>query len=406
MESDAMNKALDQMRVLDLTQFEAGPSCTELLAFLGAEVIKIEHPEWGDMGRPLGTDDPEQDGYYFMLLNASKKSLTLNLKSPRGRELFLKMVAQADVVVENFSPGVMERLDLDYETLKQINPMIIYASIKGFGTYGPYSDYKSFDMIAQAAGGAFSVTGTADGPPIKPGPTVGDTGTGIHMAAGIMAAYIDRITHGRGQRVEVSMQDAVVNFCRVKIRETYVTGKAATRMGNRTPQTSPANIFPCQPGGPNDYVYIYVMPTTQSMWDNLLKTIGREDLLDAPRFSDITTLYHYNDEIEAMVATWTRQHTKHEVMERLGKVGVPCGACLDTKEILEDPHLRARGMVVDVEHPTRGKFTLPGCPVQLSASPVEVQPSPLLGQHSREVLNQWLGLSETDLDTLRQEGVI
>lgn len=401
-----MSKALDQMRVLDLTQFEAGPSCTELLAFLGADVVKIEHPEWGDMGRALATDKPGEDGYYFMLLNANKKSITLNLKSPKGREMFFKMVEQADVVVENFSPGVMERLNLDYETLKQVNPMIIYATIKGFGTYGPYSEFKSFDMIAQAAGGAFSVTGEADGLPMKPGTTAGDTGTGLHAAAGIMAAYIDRMTHGRGQKVEVSMQDAVVNFCRVKLRETYTTGKGASRTGNRTPRTAPANLFPCKPGGPNDYVYIYVMPTTQSMWDNLLKVIGRDDLLHEERFADITTLYLYNDEIEAIVSAWTKQHTKYEVMQMLGMAGVPCGACLDTKEVLEDPHLRTRGMIVDVEHPTRGTFPMPGCAVQLSASPVEVKPSPLLGQHNAQVYQEWLGLSEDELRTLRDQGDI
>jgi formyl-CoA transferase len=401
-----MNKALDQMRVLDLTQFEAGPSCTELLAFLGAEVIKIEHPEWGDMGRALATDKPGEDGFYFMLLNANKKSVTLNLKSPQGREMFLKMVAQADVVIENLSPGSMERMGLGYEDLKAVNPMIIYATIKGFGTYGPYSQYKSFDMIAQATGGSFSVTGEADGVPMKPGANAGDTGTGIHTAAGILAAYIDRMTHGRGQKVEVSMQDAVVNLCRVKIRETYTTGVAAQRQGNRIPRVSPANLFPCKPGGPNDYVYIYVMPTTQSMWDNLLKIIGREELLDDERFGDITQLHHYNDEIEAMVSEWTKRHTKHEVMDLLGKAGVPCGACLDTKEILEDPHLRERGMVVDVEHPTRGTFAMPGCPVQLSESPVEVHPSPLLGQHTDAVLQQWLGVTENDLQALRQDGIV
>lgn len=399
-----MNKALDQMLVLDLTQFEAGPSCTELLAFLGADVIKIEHPEWGDMGRALAADRPGEDGYYFMLLNANKKSITLNLKSAQGREMFLKMVAQADVVVENFSPGVMERLHLGYDVLKEANPMIIYATIKGFGSYGPYSQYKSFDMIAQAAGGAFSVTGTADGPPLKPGPTLGDTGTGIHTAAGIMAAYIDRMTHGRGQKVEVSMQDAVVNYCRVKIRESYVTGAAATRMGNRTPRTSPANVFPCKPGGPNDYVYVFVMPTTQSMWDNLLKSMGREELLHDERFAEISELYQYNDEIEAMVAEWTKQHTKYEVMDILGKAGVPCGACLDTLEVLNDPHLRMRGMVVDVEHPKAGKFAMPACPVQLSESPVEVQPSPLLGQHNADVYSRLLGLTEVDLQALHDTG--
>jgi formyl-CoA transferase len=401
-----MSKALDQMRVLDLTQFEAGPSCTEMLAFLGADVIKIEHPEWGDMGRALAAHTPGEDGYYFMLLNANKKSITLNLKSPKGRAMFLEMVKQADVVVENYSPGVMERLNLDYKTLKEANPMIIYATIKGFGTYGPYSEYKSFDMIAQAAGGAFSVTGEEDGIPIKPGTTAGDTGTGIHAAAGIMAAYIDRMTHGHGQKVEVSMQDSVVNFCRVKIRETYVTGEGATRSGNRTPRTAPANIFPCKPYGANDYVYIYVMPTTQSMWDNLLKIIEREDLLDAERFSDITTLWQHNDEIEAMVTEWTKQHTKHEVMDLLGMAGVPCGAVLDTKEVLEDPHLRARGMIVDVTHPKAGTFAMPACPVQLSESPVEVQPSPLLGQHNAEVYEKLLGLDTEALDALREQGDI
>ena len=399
-----MTKALDQMLVLDLTQFEAGPSCTELLAFLGADVIKIEHPEWGDMGRALAADRPGEDGYYFMLLNANKKSITLNLKSETGREMFLKMVAQADVVIENYSPGVMERLNLGYEVLKDVNPMIIYATIKGFGSYGPYSEYKSFDMIAQAAGGAFSVTGNPDGPPLKPGPTIGDTGTGIHTAAGIMAAYIDRMTHGRGQKVEVSMQDAVVNFCRVKIRESYVTGEGGTRLGNRSPMTSPANVFPCKPGGPNDYVYVFVMPTTQSMWDNLLKEMGREELLEDERFSDITQLYQYNDEIEAMVGEWTQKHTKYEVMDILGKAGVPCGACLDTLEVLNDPHLRQRGMVVDVEHPHAGKFAMPACPVQLSESPVEVEASPLLGQHNAEVYERLLGLKDAELSQLRETG--
>ncbi len=401
-----MTKALDQMQVLDLTQFEAGPSCTKLLGFLGADVIKIEHPEWGDMGRALAADRPGEDGYYFMLLNANKKSITLNLKSESGRAMFLKMVEQADVVVENYSPGVMERLNLGYEVLKEVNPMIIYATIKGFGTYGPYSGYKSFDMIAQATGGAFSVTGPADGPPMKPGPTLGDTGTGIHTAAGIMAAYIDRMTHGRGQKVEVSMQDAVVNYCRVKIRESYVTKKAATRLGNRTPMTSPANVFPCKPGGPNDYVYVFVMPTTQSMWDNLLKAMGREELLEDERFADITQLYQYNDEIEAMVSEWTQKHTKYEVMDILGQCGVPTGACLDTLEVLNDPHLRQRGMVVDVDHPHAGTFAMPACPVQLSESPVDVVPSPLLGQDNEAVYKRLLGLDAAALAQLKRVGDI
>ncbi len=401
-----MPKALDQMRVLDLTQWEAGPACTQMLAFLGADVIKIESPNGGDTARSVATDDPELDGHYFTIVNANKRSVTLNLKRPKGREMFLKLVETADVVVENFSLGVMERLGLDYEALKRANPLIIYATIKGFGTYGPYSGYKSFDMIAQAMGGAMTVTGSPDGPPTRPGPAIGDTGAGLHAALGIAAAYIDRLTHGRGQKVEVSMQDAVINFTRMQIRDVYPSGQPSPRLGNRVVAGIPANVFPCRPGGPNDYVYIYIAPGAQAMWEALLVTMGREDLLQDERFGQVTAIRPYRDEVEALVSEWTRQYTKHEVMNALGEAGVPCGACLDSCEVLSDAHLRERGMVVDVTHPTRGTYPVPGSPVQLSASPLDVEPAPLLGQHNADVYGALLGLTTEDVNALKRSGDI
>lgn len=396
--------ALDHVKILDLSHFEAGPSCTELLAFLGADVIKVEPPQQGEAGRSMFVDKPGLDSYFFILLNANKRSITLNLKSAQGQEIFRSLITQVDVVLENFSLGTMESLGLGYDTLKKINPRLIYATVKGFGTYGPWSSYKSFNSVGQAVGGALSITGVPGGPPIKPGPTIADTGTGIHCAVGILAALLQREKSGHGQHVEVSMQDAVVNYMRVPLRHHIQTNTVVPRTGNRLSHAAPTDTYPCHPGGPNDYVYI--MTTTPEMWRNVLRVIGREDLIDDPRYTSQKERNQRFDEVYAFIRAWTEQHDKHTVMKTLGEVGVPCGAVLDSRDILTDPHLRERGMIVEVEHPTRGTITMPGCPVQLTDSPVEATPAPLLGQHNEEVYLALLGLSSDQLQQLANEGVI
>lgn len=396
--------ALDHVRILDLTHFEAGPSCTELLAFLGADVIKVEPPQSGEPGRTIFADTPGLDSYFFVLLNANKRSISLNLKTEQGRHIFRTLVTHVDVVMENFSLGTMESLGLGYAVLRELNPRLIYATVKGFGTYGPWSKYKSFNAVAQAAGGAFSITGLPDGPPLKPGPTIGDTGTGIHCAVGILAALLQRAKTGRGQHVEVSMQDAMINYVRVPLRHHQQTGAVVKRAANRLSHLAPTDTYPCHPGGPNDYVYL--MATSREMWDSLLRVIGREDLIGDPRYTEQTERNKRFAEVYAFIRAWTEQHDKFTVMEKLGSVGVPCGAVFDSRDVLSHPQLRARGMVVTIEHPTRGPVTMPGCPVQLTDSPVTVKPAPLLGQHNHEVYRELLGLSEDTVQELAREGII
>src|SRR5271166_3362060 len=392
-----MEKALAGVKILDLTQFEAGTSCTELLAWMGADVIKLESPGAGDQGRWLASENPGVDSYYFILLNANKRSITLNLKDERGKAMFLDLVKQVDVLTENFSPGTLESFGLGFDLLREVNPRLIYLTIKGFGTYGPYKDYKSFDMIAQAAGGAMSITGFPGSPPLKPGPTIGDTGTGIHAAFGVLAAYIQRLETGKGQKVEVSMQDAIVNFVRVPMMGTYMTNKPVRRMGNKL-GAGISDIYKCAPGGDNDYVFM--LTTNEEMWRALCNAMEQPELSDDPRFATPKARAKNNEELTAILNEWTGRHTKHEVMKILGGAGVPCGAVMDTVELLNDPHLRERQMIVDIEHPARGKISIPGCAVKLEDSPVTVVSAPLLGQHNAEVYGQMLGLGAPQLAEL------
>jgi len=398
-------RALTGMRVLDLTQFEAGTTCTQFLGWLGADVLKIE-PPGGEQSRRNRPEVPGLDAMFFLVFNSNKRSVTIDLKNADGRALFLKMVEKADVVVENFAPGLMEKLGLDYERLRATNPRIIVARIKGFGLSGPYSEYKSFDMIAQATGGVMSVTGFPDREPIRCGAAIGDTGTGVHTAAAIMAAYIQRQRTGQGQLVEVAMQETVANLLRGRFVDHYRENTASVRRGNELLGGVPGGAYPCAPGGLNDYAFIYVQPINPGMWRDFATAIGREDLLADPRCKDAKTRWEHRDELNALIRAWTCARTKHEVMTILGKAGVPCGAILDTGEILDDPHLNARGQIHTIEHATRGRIRLPGCPVHLSASPAPTSPPPLAGEHTADVLGEVLGLSAADVEKLRAQGVL
>jgi formyl-CoA transferase len=399
--------ALAGVKVIDLTQFEAGTSCTESLAWMGADVIKVEEPRAGDQGRAASTDKPGVDSYYFMLLNANKRSVTLNLKEERGREILRELIKQGDVFVENFAPGAIERLGFGYDEVKKINPKIIYAQIKGFAPDGPYGKFLSFDMIAQASGGAFALTGEKGGKPLKPGPNVGDTGTGVHAAMGILAALYQREKTGEGQRIEVAMQEAVINFCRVSYSAHALRGRPPERTGGSPNSSSaPSGIYPCKGGGPNDYVFIHATRAHNGHWERLCKLMGREDLIEDPRLGDPKQRFEHKDEVDAIVSEWTMQHPKQDVMQMIGAAGVPCGAVYDTGELQVDPHLRKRGMFVEIDHPVRGKWVMPGWPVKMSKSEVKVKSAPLLGQHNAEVLGELLGYSEADVAKLREEKVI
>ena len=360
-----MPKALEGIRVLDLTQYEAGPSCTQMLAWLGADVVKIE-PPGGEAGRVALSDKRGEDAWFFLLLNSCKKGVTLNLKSPRGRAMFEELAKTADVVVENLGPGAMDRLGLGYEALRTLNPRIITASVKGFGGGGPYADYKSFEWIAQAMAGAMSMTGSPDGPPTKAIGGLADTGAGLHAAIGILAAIIQRQATGVGQQLEVTQQEAVVNLLRIHLRDTYASGNPVPRQGNRSVNAAPSNIYRCRPGGPNDYVFIHV--ATVEMWKTLTRIVGRPELGDDPRYADRRDRVQFIDDIDAMIGAWTAKRTKQEVTEILAGAGVPCGAVLDSKEVLSDPHLRQRGFVTELgtrgAAPTRCPATRCGCPIR------------------------------------------
>ena len=398
-----MTQALSGIRIIDMTHNQAGPACTQILGFLGAEVIKLEEPRGGDVARTNMRDKPDSDSLFFLVLNANKQSLTLNLKTEAGKELFKQVIAKSDVLVENFGPGALDRLGLGYQTLAKVNPRLIYATIKGFGTYGPYSGFKSFEPIAQAMGGAMCVTGFPDNPPTYMWPAIGDSGTGMQMAIGILAALQQRHATGRGQHVEVSMQDAVVNIVRVSLRDHQRFGHPPPRTGNQLGRNVPGTTYPAAPGGPNDYVFLYAQP---QMWPAVVQVLGQPELAEDARFKTVEARWENRAALDAIVAAWTRQRSKHEVMRLMGEAGVPCGACQDTGEVLADPHLKAREMIVDVDYPQRGTYRTVGCPIKLSDSPVAVSRPPLLGEHTDALLGSLCGVSPEDMKQLRKNGVV
>jgi formyl-CoA transferase len=408
-----MGKALDGVRVLDMTHVQSGPSCTQILAWLGADVVKLEAPT-GDITRQQLRDLPDVDSLYFTMLNCNKRSITLNTKSDRGKEIFTELLKNSDILVENFAPGALDRMGFPWEHIQDINPRLIYASIKGFGP-GRYANFKAYETVAQAMGGAMSTTGYEDGPPTSTGAQIGDSGTGIHLVAGILAALYQRESTDRGQRVQVAMQEAVLNLTRVKLRDQQRLahgplneypnaefGDEVPRSGNASGGGQPGWAVKCAPGGANDYIYVIVQPVG---WAPIAELIGRPELADDPDWNTPSARLSKLDKMFALIEEWTEQHTKWEVMDKLNAINVPCGPILSTKDLIEDETLAANQVVVEVPHAQRGSFKTVGCPLKLSDSPVEITTSPLLGEHTSEIYNE-LGIDETELDQLRAAGVI
>ncbi|QHC24632.1 formyl-CoA transferase [Streptomyces sp. GS7] len=409
-----MTKALDGIRVLDMTHVQSGPSATQLLAWLGADVVKLEATT-GDITRGQLRDIPDVDSLYFTMLNCNKRSITLDTRTARGKELLTELIRRSDVLVENFGPGAVDRMGFTWERIREINPRIVYASIKGFGE-GPYTDFKAYEVVAQAMGGSMATTGFADGPPLATGAQIGDSGTGVHCVAGILAALYQRTSTGRGQRVRVAMQHAVLNLCRVKIRDQQRLehgplteypndsfGDEVPRSGNASGGGQPGWAVRCAPGGPNDYVYVIVQPVG---WRPLTELIGRPELAEDPDWATPQARLPRLAKMFQLIEEWSGTLPKWEVLERLNAHGIPCGPILSTKEIVEDASLAADEMVVRVEHPERGPFTTVGSPLKLSDSPVEISRSPLLGEHNEEVYGGELGLDDEELRLLRASGVI
>ena len=407
-----MSQALEGIRIIDFTHDQAGPSCTQMLAWLGADVIKIERPPHGDRARTLwNADNPDIDSFFFLLLNSNKRSTVIDLKTDEGKEIARRLIKECDVVAENLGPGVMERLGLGYEAVKALNPRAVYASVKGFGSYGPYSGFKCFEPVAQATSGAMSVTGVADGPPMLNGANIGDSGTGMHLAMAILAALVQRGRTGEGQLVEVAMQEAVLNLTRVKFTQTLVNGQPLARTGNRSLSGSYADLVRCaggqgKDGGVNEYVYMMLPPDNPQTFQAMTQIIGRPDLRDDDRFNTPPARARNSAALTEIIEGWARSHDKREVMKAFAGRGIPCGAVLDTAEVLSDAHLRERGTIVDLDHPTRGRFSTIISPLRLSESPVEARRAPLYGEHNEEVLRDLAGYTPQEIAALREKGVI
>jgi len=406
MHTSGPQSCLSGIRILDLTQFEAGPACTEVLAWLGATVVKVENPS-GDPGRKLGST-PSREGSWFNLFNANKQSLAIDLKRPAGLELLKEMARQADVFVENLAPGAIERLGLGPDVVRAINPSIVYAQLKGFGVGSPYERSLSFDPIGQASGGVMSVTGERDGMPMKPGTTLGDTGTGMLLATSILAALYRRVHTGQGELLQASMQDAMLQYIRGAFADPI--DKGVPEMRNGVPGTNlvnmPIGLYPCKGGGPNDYICIYPSRVNPEHWDRLLKAIGRPELIGDERYSTVEARVANKADVNAMLEAWTTRHEKREAMRLIGEAGIPASAVFDSLELLNDPSMAARGIMQTVEHPRLGTIKMPTWPVVFGGETASVEPAPALGEHSGDVLSSWLGLDATEIERLRGERVI
>ena len=415
-----MSKALEGYRILDFTHVQSGPTCTQLLAWFGADVIKVERAGEGDATRGQLRDIPDADSLYFTMLNHNKRSITIDTKKPQGKQVLEKLIQQCDVLVENFAPGALERMGFGWERIHELNPRMVVASVKGFGP-GQYEDCKVYENVAQCAGGSASTTGFDDGPPMVTGAQIGDSGTGLHLALGILAALLQRQHSGRGQKVLAPMQDAVLNLCRVKLRDQqrlerthtlheypqYPDGKfgdAVPRAGNASGGGQPGSILKCKGWETDSNAYIYFI-TQSGVWPAVCQVIGEPGWVTDEAYATPQARLLHLKPIFARIEQWTMTKTKYEAMTILNKFDIPCGPILSMKEIAEDPSLRASGTIVEVDHPVRGKYLTVGNPIKMSDSPTHVTRSPLLGEHTEEVLAQ-LGYSPSEILALREARVI
>jgi len=414
-------KALEGVRILDFTHVQSGPTCTQLLAWFGADVIKVERPGVGDATRGQLRDIPDVDSLYFTMLNHNKRSVTLNSKSDKGKEILTKLIEECDVMVENFAPGALDRMGFPWERIQEINPRMIYASIKGFGP-GPYEDCKVYENVAQCAGGAASTTGMLGGVPIVTGAQIGDSGTGLHLALGIVTALYHREKSGRGQRVSAAMQDGVLNLCRVKLRdqqrlahgplkeysqfgEGIPFGDATPRAGNDSGGGQPGRILKCKGWEQDPDAYTYFI-TQAAVWKNICDVIGKPEWKEHPEWATPDVRLPKLNEVFEAIEAWTMTKTKFEVMEICNPLNIPVGPILSMKEIAEEQSLRDTGTVVEVDHPERGAYLSVGCPIKLSDSPVDVERSPLLGEHTEEILKEVVGLNDDEIAEAKEAGVV
>ena len=416
-----MSKALDGVRILDFTHVQSGPTCTQLLAWFGADVIKVERPGVGDATRGQLRDIPDVDSLYFTMLNHNKRSVTLNSKSDKGKEILTKLIEECDVMVENFAPGALDRMGFPWERIQEINPKMIYASVKGFGP-GPYADCKVYENVAQCAGGSASTTGMLGEVPMVTGAQIGDSGTGLHLAFGIVTALYHREQSGRGQRVECAMQDGVLNLCRVKLRdqqrlahgplneysqfgEGIPFGEETPRAGNDSGGGQPGRILKCKDWETDPDAYTYFI-TQAAIWKNVCDVIGKPEWKEDPDYATPNARLPRLGEVFGAIEDWTMTKTKFEVLEICNPLNIPVGPILSMKEIAEDMSLRETGTIVEVDHPERGKYLTVGNPVKLSDSPSDVERSPLLGEHTDEVMRDVVGLSDEEIAAAREDGAI
>ena len=412
-------EALKDVRILDMTHVQAGPTCSQLLAWMGADVIKFEPPQ-GDATRGQLRDVPNADSLYFTMLNCNKRSITVNMKSAEGKQVFTDLLKQCDIMMENFGPGVLERLGFTWEKIHEINPKIVVGSIKGFGSSGPYADFKAYENVAQAMGGAMSTTGVPDGPPFVTGAQIGDSGTGLHLAIGLLAALHQARRDGVGQYVEVAMMDGVMNLCRVKWRDhqrltrgalseysvpTHKGMDATPRAGNDSGGGQLGNAIRCKPGGSNDFIYVVVQ---EAVWDALAKRIGPDvgmpELAADPKFATIGERRKNQSEMWELIGEFALKYTKREFMAILNELDVPCGPIMSTEDLFNDEHVKLREMMVELPHPERGTWYNVGMPIKLSASPAKIERSPLLGEHTEDVLKNVLRYDDAKIGALKAAG--